>query len=236
MRSFRLHLSEGLTPEPGTQLGSNEGGIYRDENGNKHYVKFYHDPEQGRVEALTGQIYDYMGIKTLRPRVQSVGGREAVVTPWNDKLHPIYHEDFENMSPEQHRDIGRIYHGAVLTKNWDVVGLAHDNLMRHADTGEIHSVDHGGAFHFRARGGPKDYGPDVEEMRSLRYNGDASGHVFHHVLSKDLGAYRAGHEAVKNMDMDHVRGLFEKSGLKNADELHRNFVERRNKILATPVP
>lgn len=236
MRSFQSFLAEGLTPVPNTQYGSNEGGVYRDEDGKKFYVKHYDDPEQGRVEALTGKIYSHMGIKNLGPEVKSVGGKEAVVTPWNDSLESMHHSEFEHLTPSQRKDIGRIYHGAVLTKNWDVVGLTHDNLMRNRDTGDIHSVDHGGSFHYRARGGPKEYGPDVKELQSLRYNSDASGHVFHHVLSSDPEAYRAGHEAVKNMDMDHVHRLFQESGLKNADELHRNFVERRNKLLSAPHP
>lgn len=220
-----------MTPEHGTQYGSNPGGIHHDESGVQRYVKFYRDPEQGRVETLTGQIYKHMGIHTLEPEFRPVNGRDAVVTRWNHDLEPVHHKEFERLSPDQHRDVGRMYHGAILTKNWDILGLGHDNVMRHRGDGRLFSVDHGGAFHFRAQGGPKDYGPDIGEHHSLRHNDQASGHVFHHVLSKDPEAYRAGHEATANMDMDHVRRLFERSGLRNADELHHNFVKRRESLL-----
>lgn len=232
MLSFRRMLLESImTPQSGTQYGSNPGGIHHDENGVPHYVKFYHNPEQGKVEALTGQIYHHMGIHTLQPEARPVNGREAVVTRWRSDLEPVHHKEFERLSTAQHADVGRMYHGAILTKNWDILGLGHDNVMRHRDDGRLFAVDHGGAFHFRAQGGPKPYGPDVGEHHSLRHNDQASGHVFHHVLSKDPGAYKAGHEATASMDMDHVRGLFERSGLANADELHHNFVQRRAALL-----
>lgn len=221
-----------MTPIPRTQYGSNPGGIHVDEGGVEHYVKHYANPDQGRVEALTGRIYGDMGIHTLQPEHREVNGRPALVTRWRHDLEPVHHSDFTRLSAAQHQDVGRMYHGAILTKNWDILGLGHDNVMRHTGDGRLFSVDHGGAFHFRAQGGHKDYGPDVGEHHSLRHNDQASGQVFHHVLSKDPGAYAAGHHAVEGLDMDRVRHHFETSGLSNADELHHNFVERRKALLS----
>lgn len=234
MRRFREFVTEqALVPRDRTQYGSNPGGIHDDpKTGESFYVKHYANPDQGRVEALTGKIYDHMGIKTLNPETRTINGRESLVTKWNPDLEPMHHRDFENLTPEQSKQVGRMYAGAVLTKNWDVVGLSHDNIMRNRRTGDLHSVDHGGAFHFRAQGSPKEYEPDIDELHSLRHNDQASGHVFDHVLSKDPGAVQAGHDAVRNMDLDHVHHLFQNSGLSNWRDLHKNFLARREAYLS----
>lgn len=236
MIRFKSYLFEELlTPHAGTQYGSNPGGIHSNAAGEKFYVKHYQNPEQGKVEALAGKIYNHMGIKTTEPEHHDdVNGKPAVVSRWNPNLEQMHHSEFKNLSPEQGHQIGKMYHGAVLTKNWDMVGLVHDNIVKHKETGELHSVDHGGAFHFRARGGPKEYGSDIAEHQSLRHNDQASGEVFHHVLSNHPGAYEAGRQAVANMDMDHVHSLFKNSGIANHEQLHANFVARREKLLQAP--
>lgn len=232
--SFAEHamITESTMTQVGHQLGSNEGGIHEDENGNKHYVKFYQNPDQGKVEALAGKIYDHMGIHTVNPESRQVNGRDAVVARWNPHLVQMHHSEFKSLDTRQAEQIGRMFHAAVLTKNWDMVGLVHDNIVKHRETGDLYSVDHGGAFHFRARGGPKDYGPDIGEHHSLRHNDQASGDVFHHVLSNHPTAYEAGRKAVLDMDMDHVHGLFKSSGLHNWEDLHHNFAQRRAALLA----
>lgn len=230
MKTFKQFLEE-LVPQSGTQYGSNEGGVHTDtETGQKHYVKYYKNSQQGKVEALTGKIYQHMGIHTLEPEVQHVNGREAISTRWNDNLHSMKPHEFDNLSPEQADDVGRMYHAAVLTKNWDIAGLEHDNIMKHSD-GRLYAVDHGGAFHFRAQGGPKPYGPDVGEHDSLRYNDQASGHVFTSAFNQHPQAERNGLEAVKNMNDDHIEHLFKTSGLDNWRDLHYNFMQRKQALL-----
>jgi hypothetical protein len=223
---------EKYTPVEGTQAGSNEGGIHTDSKGGKHYIKYYKNGDQGKVEALTSKIYHHMGIHTLNPEHEKINGKHAVRTKFNDKLESMHGHDFENLNKKQAHQIGRMYHGAVLTKNWDVVGLVHDNIMRHKETGDLHSIDTGGSFHFRAQGKPKEYGPDIAEHKSLRSNSDASGHVFSHVFQHHPEAERAGLDAVKKIDDNHVHGLFKNSGLSNWKELHHNFQERKKKLLA----
>lgn len=234
MKTFK-QLKEELE-QIGHRLGSNPGGVYADsKTGEKHYVKHYKNPDQGKVEALTGKIMNHMGIKTLDPEIGHVdGNKHALVTKWNDKLEGMKPSDFHHLDTNQQNTIGKMYHAAILTKNWDIVGLEHDNISRHKDTGELHSVDAGGAFHFRAQGGPKEYGPDIAEKQSLRNNpGNASSQVFNHVFHQNPDAEKHGLEAVKNMDMDHIHSLFKNSGLSNHKELHKNFVERRNKLLGS---
>lgn len=236
MKSFAQILNEMSELDQwrpvGGQLGSNDGGLFAHPvTGDRYYVKHYRNPEQHRTEVLTSKIFDHMGIKTTNPEVRTVNGREGIVSPWNPDLSQMHHAEFRNLDPEQRKQIGRMYHGAVLTKNWDMVGLMHDNILRHKTTNDLYSIDQGAGFHFRAQGGHKDYDPEIGEHRSLRHNDQASGDVFHHVLSSDPEAYRAGHEATDGIDMDHVHHLFAKSGIPDWRGLHSAFVSRRDKLL-----
>jgi hypothetical protein len=232
MFSFKQFLNEEFK-KIGHQLGSNPGGVHVDtETGEKHYVKYYRNPEQAKSEALAARIHEHMGIHTLKPKYQKIDGKHAVVTKWNDHLEKMHPHHFENLTHSQQHDIGKMYHAAVLTKNWDIVGLGHDNIERDKHTGHLHSVDAGGTFNFRAQGGHKDYGPDVDEKHSLLHRpGEASSHVFSHVFKHNPEAKKAGLHAVKNMDMHHVEKLFKNSGLHNHEELLHNFKERRKKLL-----
>jgi hypothetical protein len=220
------------TPVSDTQKGSNPGGIHTDEHGNRYYVKYYQNGDQAKSEALAGKIYDHMGIKTVSPSYEKINGRHAVVTPWNNRLSQVHPHQFENLTPDQAEHIGRMYHGAVLTKNWDIVGMDHDNIVKNVDTDALHAVDHGGTFQFRARGGHKDYGPDIGEHTSLRHNDEASGHVFNSVFEKHPEAEKKALDSVREMDDNHIHGLFKESGLKNWQELHANFMERKKKLLS----
>jgi hypothetical protein len=230
---FNKLLIESYVPEKGTQMGSNEGGIYTNTaTGKKHYIKFYKNGDQAKTEALTGHIYNHLGINTVNPKHEVINGKHAVVSEWNPHIKTMRPKDFENTTPEQAHHIGRMYHAAVLTKNWDIVGLEHDNIMKH-DNGNLHAIDHGGSFHFRARGGPKEYGSDIAEHSSLRNNNEASGHVFSSVFKQHPEAEKKGLDKVKAMDDSHIHKLFKNSGLSNWQELHQNFMKRKEKLLDT---
>jgi hypothetical protein len=231
MLSFRLFCEE-LKKQEGSQMGSNPGGVYHDSNtGEKKYVKFYKNPEQGKVEALTSKIYNHMGIKTLNPENEKIDDKEAVTTKWNDKVKTMRPSAYDNLSKSQANQIGKMYHGAILTKNWDIVGLEHDNIVKHEGTGDLHSIDHGGAFHFRAQGGPKNYTPDISEHESLRNNDQASGHVFKSAFRQHPEAEKHGLEAVKKMDDNHIHHLFKTSGISNWEDLHSTFMDRKKALL-----
>jgi hypothetical protein len=231
-----LSLNEELVHSPGTQYGSNPGGVHTDsETGKKYYVKFYNNPEQAKSEALAGKIYNHMGIGTVNPEYRDMPnhplGRHAVVTEWNENLSQMRPRDFENLNSEQQNQVGKMYHGAVLTKNWDIAGLVHDNIVQNKANQDLHSVDQGGVFEFRARGGAKPYGPDIGEHQSLRGNGEASGHIFDTVFKQNPRAELEGAKAVKGMNDEHVKNLFATSGLSNSDQLYSNFMARKGKLL-----
>lgn len=232
MLSFKQYFNEDLE-KVGDQLGSNPGGVYKNKKtGEKHYVKFYKNGDQAKSEALTAKIHEHMGIHTLKPEYKNIDGKHAVVTQWNDKLQKMKPHHFESLTKDQQHDIGKMYHAAILTKNWDIVGLDHDNIEAHKETGKLHSVDAGGTFKFRAQGGHKDYGSDVDEKQSLISRpGEASTHVFSHVFKHNPEAKKHGLEAVRKMDMNHIKGLFKSSGLHDHEELYNNFAKRREKLL-----
>jgi hypothetical protein len=225
------HAGMTLTKVSGAK-GSNDGGVFADAQGHKFYVKFYANPDQARTEELASGLFELMGNKTPGPRVTEVNGKQALVTAWNDRLEQLSPHDFKKLSDTQNLQVARMYHAATLTKNWDVLGLVHDNLVRHKDTGEMVEVDTGGSFNFRAQGGHKDYGPDIAEQKSLRNPQNASGDVFNHVFSKHPDLEKTSLDTIQHLDMGKVKGLFEKSGLKNRTELYDNFAKRRTALLA----
>lgn len=152
----------------GAALGSNPGGPHVDPyTHQKYYVKFYSDPEQAKSEVAAAKIYEHVGAKTLNPTLATHNGRTAVVTKWRDDVKPLKREDYNNLSDDQKHDLARHFHAAILTKNWDSVGMGWDNLGQDAE-GKLHTIDTGGTFNFRAQGAHKDFGPDIAEKKSLR--------------------------------------------------------------------
>ena len=232
VKTFKQFTSESLTPQAGTQLGSNEGGIHTDSSGNRHYVKFYKNEDQAKVEALAGKIYHHMGIHTVMPEYRNIGGRHAVVSKYNDNLERMKPEHFQHLTPTQASQVGRMYHAAILTKNWDIVGDEHDNILKNSRTGDLHSIDTGGAFHFRAQGEHKDFGPDIAEHETLRSKNQQAAHVFNHVFSQHPHAEAAGASSARRLDDDKIKAEFRQSGLKDWEKLHQNFMSRKKLLLA----
>lgn len=216
----------------GPQLGSNDGAQYTDaDTGNSYYVKHYKNPDQAKTEVLTAKIYKHMGIPTTDPEYTVMDGKPTVMSKWNPELKVEHPRTFEKVSPSQADTIGRMYHAAVLTKNWDIIGLEHDNIMTDR-AGQIHSVDQGGSMHFRARGSSKPFDAEIGEHASLRNNSEASGHVFSSAFSQHPSAETSSLQSVRNIDDEHVKNLFKNSGLSNWKDLHNSFKARKTKLLA----
>jgi hypothetical protein len=235
MKTFKQFIFEAYNIDYASQGGSNKGGPATDEGGNKYYVKHYKNGEQAKAEALSSAIYHHMGINTLEPKHEVIDGKDSVVTKWQEGLKPMGHRDFDKLSPEQAEHVGKMYHAAVLTKNWDITGTGLDygegNMQMHKQSGRIFNVDPGGSFHFRAQGGPKEYGSDVSEKTTFRDSNKEAGKVFNKVFAAHPDAEQRGLEAVRNIDDDHIHGLFKNSGLSNWKELHSNFMARKNNLL-----
>jgi uncharacterized protein len=212
--------------------GSNPGGLYKDDNGQHHYVKFYANTQQAHVEQLASHLFEQLGAKTPSPRVAKVNGNEALITRWNDNLKRVSPAQFGKLNEKQQEQIAKMFMGAVLTKNWDVVGSGYDNIVRDKTTGDMVEVDTGGAFHFRAQGSPKPYGPDIAEFESLRNPDHPAGQVFNKLFKQNPQAVQSAIEAVQNLNMTSITKDFEASGLENQKELLIAFKARRKALLA----
>ena len=229
MKTLQQYIDESLDKIPGTQYGSNDGGIHVDsDTGKKYYIKKYHNPDQAKVESLTGKIYNHMGIHTLNPEMH---GHDHIKTEWNEHVGTKGPNFYDSPSKKHADQLGKMYHAAILTKNWDIAGLEHDNIVHNKKTDDLHAIDHGGAFHFRAQGGAKEYGPDISEKESLRNPHNASGHIFNAAFKRHPESEKHGLDAVKNMNDDHIHGLFKNSGLSNWKDLHSNFMERKKNLI-----
>lgn len=228
MQTFRQFIEE-LEKIHGSQLGSNSGGLHLDEKGNKYYVKKYKNSDQAKSEVLAGKIYKHMGIHTVEPEMHE---DDHVKSKWNEHLYTKKPNFYDNPSEHHANQLSKMYHAGVLTKNWDIVGLEHDNIMHNEKSNDLHSIDHGGAFNFRAQGGHKDYGPDIKEKESLRDNSLPSGRVFNAAFRKHPNSLEHGKEAVRKIDDNHIHHLFKNSGLKNWKDLHSAFAERKKALLS----
>lgn len=179
---------------PGTQKGSNSGGIHVDLDGNKHYVKFPSSNEQSHVEVAASKLYKSVGLTTLDPIIHSNGSSIGVSSPYKEDLsiigNPHRAEHILGDSPEMHIDLALAHHMACILKNHDAVGMEFDNIATTPDDNLIH-MDQGGSMHFRAMGGAKDFGPNVhEEIESFKVPRRTSAQVFGlvHPLAMQVGA------------------------------------------------
>lgn len=167
-------------------LGSNPGGVYHDPyTHEKHYVKLYDNADQARSEVAAAGIYEKLGAKTLKPKLANYKGQTAVVTKWRDDLTPVRKNDYAALTDAQKHDLANHFHAAVLTKNWDTVGLEYDNVAQDKE-GKLHTLDTGGSFNFRAMGGHKPFESDIDEHQTLR---DPKMNVQAHQAFRHLKGY-----------------------------------------------
>jgi hypothetical protein len=238
-KSFLNFLKEATTHDVsgwkkiGHKLGSNEGGVHVDEKGNKHYVKIAKNPNQAREEVASAEIHEKLGVKTLRPRLINMSGRVGTATMWNGDLVRKKPEEFEKIDEKQARTIMRIHHAGIITKNWDTVGLEHDNIEFHKKTGEPHAVDQGGSFHFRAQGAPKNYEEDIDEIHSYRNPelNSSAHHVFSHIDTHFPHVAKEELTHAKKLTYNDVYDSLRAAGVKNAHKIAKTSIVRRDLLL-----
>lgn len=131
--------------------GSNEGGQFRGTDGKLRYVKFYKDPSQAYGEHLANQIYKGLGVAAPESVVFEHQGKLAYAS---EILPGVQTLGAAGLSPELARKVSKGFMADVLTANWDVVGLSHDNVVVDAK-GNVIRIDNGGTFLMRAKAGRK---------------------------------------------------------------------------------
>jgi phage-related protein (TIGR01555 family) len=218
----------GKWTKSGAQLGSNEGGVYTNAAGDKTYVKYYKNAAQAHSEVLTADLLDELGIITSAPIIKTIKGRTAVVSNWRNVEKIDWSGDtIKNMKPDQRTDLAKMYYAAVLTKNWDVLGVDSTNIMLDKETGHLIQMDTGGAFNFRAQGKHKDYGSDIAELESLMNPSLASGKVFTTLKAVDPKAFdRALSQIKTSASTLGTAEIFERADLQNKMQLFSNYEKR----------
>lgn len=225
-----LLLEDFYTKHPGTQYGSNEGGLYtHTPSMRKLYVKFPQNEEQMHVEAATAELYNHLGIKTLDPKVQDVSGRKALTTHWNDNAAPMrtasaLHKEME--TPEKAHQLALMHHAAIMTGNLDIVGLEYDNILKDRSTGDLISADQGGAMHYRAQGAHKDFTSNIDrEISGFQNPAYASGKVFSKLPPQTL--IDASHK-LKSLSDETIDSVMKKH---NLDHLSNTVKARRDALI-----
>ena len=137
----------------GEKQGSNEGGTYEDENGNRIYAKVAQSKLHADNEVLAAALYEALGIETAKLRKGILAdGTEVVFSPMIEGAKPDLGQKLDDKN-----FIGKIQEGFAVDAwlaNWDVAGTGYDNIVSDAN-GEPVRVDPGGALLFRAQGAPK---------------------------------------------------------------------------------
>jgi hypothetical protein len=168
-------LNERLYQKVGEQLGTNEGGWYENQaTREKFYLKFYKNPDQGKVEYIANAIYKKLGIKAAESFLLHVGDRLAVASKEIAGGGATIGEEEQS----QNRDIRSGFIADAYLANWDVVGLVFDNIIKDAN-GDPWRIDNGGSLTFRAQGGTKDFSPnDIPELKNMLNPDFSAGQVF----------------------------------------------------------
>ena len=211
----------------GEQLGSNPGGVFEDETGTKHYVKYYDNPMQARSEVAAGHIYNSMGLKTLNHHLVNNNGRLVVASVWHNNLTPMDAQGYKNLRDKD--QLARSFHAAILTKNWDSTGLHHDNISLDRNGNMVH-LDMGGVFKFRAQGGPKPYDPDIGELTSL-VNKDLNPTAHDAFLNVTLDHHKRALETTSKIDPNAVLHTFKILGLSDPHEHAQALIGRRDLLI-----
>lgn len=171
----------------GQQGGSNPGGKFKDPSGQEWYCKWPDDAEAAKSEVLAAKLYALAGLSAQDCMLVSKGGKTAIATKWvNIQKAP---------SPAALAAADGALAGFAVDAwlgNWDVVGLAFDNLQIGPD-GKAHRVDAGGSLEYRAQGEKKPFGPKVDELDTLRDAGKnaQAAAVFKGMTKADMTASAA---------------------------------------------
>lgn len=145
----------------GGSLGSNPGGLYEDDSGERWYVKHSKSDDHARNEVLAAALYKAAGSPVLDYHLtKDASGKLGTATPWVDK------KAFDPNSPAASTKVQTHFATHAWLANWDAVGLVFDNQA--IVGGKMTTLDTGGALRYRAQGSPKLFSEHPTEWSSLR--------------------------------------------------------------------
>lgn len=216
--------------QTGGKLGSNDGGSFTDENGNKWYVKFPKDENHAKAEILAARLYEAMGIQGQNSRLVTKDGKLGIASKWVDGLNAVSAKDLAD-----NEGVLDGFAADCWLGNWDVVGATNDNLKLDA-SGHAYRIDAGGSLMYRAQGSKKeasDWTADVSEIDTMRQaskNGQTHA-VFGHLTDADVAAsvYR-----VANLSNNAIRQIVESNApgtAKERKELADLLIARKQNLI-----
>jgi hypothetical protein len=150
----------------GGRMGSNPGGVYRDEHGRRFYVKSLETPAHARNEIVAAKLYRLVGAPTLTYVSAKEPNQIATEFVELEKKHVSHLSEAERRQAQAWLGVH------AWTANWDAAGFNGDN--QGVAGGVVTTLDLGGALEFRALGDPKGkaFGACVGEIDTLRSNED----------------------------------------------------------------
>ncbi|WP_395737428.1 phage minor head protein [Prosthecobacter sp.] len=154
------------------KLGGSTGAVLvEDANGTRFVMKKGASAEHLREEVLADEIYRGLGAHVPEPKLyETKAGPVKLARFIEGETLADY---LKKATPAQREAVfarlGEHFHADVLMGNWDVVGLAKDNILVDT-TGVPWRIDNGGSLRFRAMGGEKgaDWNAYPDELWSLR--------------------------------------------------------------------
>lgn len=225
----------GWTKKPGSQMGSNAGGVYTDQNGKDWYVKLSQSDDHARSEVLADDLYKAAGVQTSNLKLADVGGGKLGTA---SQMMPNTKQDLSSHfnDPAYMAKIQDGFAMDALLANWDVAGLGYDNIITD-EHGNPVRVDPGGALLFRAQGQPKgdQFGNKVGEWESLRGQGPHSNEQANTLFGKMTDQQLADSaKHVEALTPEKINSIVDTIGFDNktSTELKDKLAARREDILA----
>lgn len=172
-------------------LGGSTGAYLAEaDDGSRWVIKGGNSAEHITNEAAANDIYEAAGVNVPQHKLDTTdANKPKQITKFVDKATP-----FGNLEgAERERAIDKIKKDFVvdaLVANWDVIGMVGDNILMDKNMNPVR-VDNGGALAFRAKGMPKDFGPVVNELDTMRKS-DQGRDVFGKLTDKEVAEQITG--------------------------------------------
>jgi len=133
--------------------GSTGAKLYATPDGQSYVVKTGAHAAHLQSEVQADRIYQALGIATPACTTQTNQGQTVKVAQFIPDAKPL-HTLSGDAQAAAHQQLQQHFAADALVGNWDVVGLASDNIMVGTD-GTVWRVDNGGALAYRAQGTAK---------------------------------------------------------------------------------
>lgn len=223
----------------GSQGGSNSGGVYTDDEGNKYYVKKSNGGvEAAHNEVVASALYDALGVYSNKVRLGTRSGDSStyVVTPWIDNDGQALPNAVQAGDTEFLKKVQADFAIDAWLANYDVIGIGPWNLVGAHDGTPIR-IDPGASMLFRATGGKKSWWnnnpTDIDDMRFGTGQSSAYSYlpnVFGSMTDEDVAESA---KKLLNISPDQISAIVNSSGFDEATkkQLADTLITRRKKIL-----